>query len=165
MNQINLEEGKISYENEWMSTEDLTRKIQEKMQLGDRKFAGLAAALEKLESALENSHTLEIKLTISKNEYLKLKKLGGEDDRECIRKAIANLIRNKEPAEPEKDPAVSAHEPTEMKTVVNCSKCKTPIEVPTDERPIEIRCPNCNAKGRLSSNDEGKIRFKNHFLG
>ncbi|HPA14180.1 MAG TPA: hypothetical protein PKV75_02800 [Desulfobacterales bacterium] len=165
MNPINLEEGKISYENEWLSAEDLAGKIQEKIQLGDRKFAGLAAALERLESALENSHTLECKLIISKNDYLKLKKRGGDDDRECVRKAIANFIRNGEPAEPEKDPAVSVHEPAEVKTIVHCSKCKTPIEVPTDERPIEIRCPNCNAKGRLGSNDEGKMRFKNHFLG
>lgn len=165
MNQINLEEGKISYENEWMTAEDLARRIQEKMQSGDRKFAGLAAALERLESALENSHTLEIKLIISKNDYLKLKKRGGDDDRECIRKSIANFIRNGEPVASEKDPAVPADESSETKTVVHCSKCKTPIEVPTDERPIEIRCPNCNAKGRLGANDEGKIRFKNHFLG
>ncbi|MBW2193359.1 MAG: hypothetical protein JRF27_06180, partial [Deltaproteobacteria bacterium] len=60
MSEINLEDAKINSEGKWLSAEDLTNMIQEKMQSGDMKIANLAATLEELNNALENSHTLEI---------------------------------------------------------------------------------------------------------
>ena len=83
MYEVNLDDATIKHGDEWFSVEDLSRKIEEKMQSGDMKFADLASALEELKRALENSHTIEVKIAISKQDYEKLKALGGEDDREA----------------------------------------------------------------------------------
>ena len=92
MSEINLDDGKIMYEREWYSADELSGMIQEKMDSGEMKFAGIAAALEELNHALEDSHTLEIKMVITKADYQKLKELGGDEDREAVRKAIAAAI-------------------------------------------------------------------------
>jgi len=139
MGTINLEEAKIRVGDEWLSVEELTLRIQEKMDSGDMKFAGLASALEELNHALENSHTLEINTLISKDEYQRLKEIGGGDDRECVRKAILAFIGSNDAN-------------GKKRAVIRCSNCQTVIEIPSgDERPSEIRCPNCNAVGRLKA--------------
>ena len=81
MSEINLDDGKIMYEDEWYSADELSGMIREKMESGEMKFAGIAAALEELNKALENSHALEIKIVITKDDYQKLKELGGDEDR------------------------------------------------------------------------------------
>jgi len=147
MSEINLDEAKINYEGEWFSAEDLTQRIQEKMQEGDKKFADLAAALEELSKAMENSHTVETKVAISKLDYEKLKELGGEDDLGAVRKAVMAFIQGKDQVE-------SAPEPGKKKAVIKCSKCNEPIEIPTDERPTEITCPSCGSTGRLKPKEK-----------
>ncbi len=92
MSEISLEEARINYEGEWLSAEELARRIEEKMQTGNMKFANLASALEELNKALENSHTIDEKIVISKEDYEKLTAIGGGDERECIRKAIMAFI-------------------------------------------------------------------------
>lgn len=139
MSDILLEEAKIKYEGEWLSADDLTKMIQEKMQAGDMKFAGLATTLEELNLALENSHTLDIKLVLSKEDYKKLKALGGEDDRETIRKAVMTFIGG------------PSHPPSAKKAlIIKCPKCKSPVEVTTDERPVEVECQKCGTDGILT---------------
>jgi len=137
MSEINLEEAKINHDGEWLSAEELSTKIQEKMQGGDMKFADLAAALEQLNKAMENSQTLEIKTIITKDEYDKLKAVGGDDDKEAVKKAILAFIGE------------DSSQAGGKKKVIKCSKCKAPIEIPAGEIPSEIKCPKCNAVGRL----------------
>ncbi|MFC1488483.1 hypothetical protein ACFL6B_01405 [Thermodesulfobacteriota bacterium] len=223
MHEINLDDAKIKIGGEWLSTEDLARKIEEKMQAGDMKFSHLATALEALNKAIENSHTIEIKLAISNQDYKKLKALGGEDDQEAVRKATLSFIKGHKPPEsplsveateaaveepvsepppPAKDTETpvkaSADDPSpKMKepeapveelsveelsveepdveepdveepdkiTAVNCFKCKSPIDITTDKRPIDIKCPNCDTTGRLDSNNKMEPRHQDHFLG
>ena len=142
MGKINLEEAKIKIDDEWLSAEELTQRIQEKMDAGDMKFAGLASALEQLNHALENSHSLEINVVLDKEEYQQLKELGGEDDRESVRQAILSFIGS----------SGSTDTNGKKRAVIRCSNCQTVIEIPSgDERPSEIRCPNCNAVGRLKA--------------
>ena len=148
MEEVRLEEKKIKFGGEWLTSEDITKRIQEKMEAGDMRFADLASALETLNTAIENSKELEIKLVIPKAEYEKLKILGGDDDTECIKKAIRSYIgatpnRKSEPAAPVVD--------EKKKTIVKCAKCKHPIEIFTDERPLDIECPNCGTSGRLKA--------------
>ncbi|MFC1814424.1 hypothetical protein ACFL0M_00480 [Thermodesulfobacteriota bacterium] len=138
MNEINLDEAKINVESEWYSVEDLKKSIQEKMASGEMKFAGLATALEELNKALENSHTLEIKIVINKDEYQKLKALGGDDDREAVRKAVMASIGAKE----------------KVKSAIKCPSCKAPIKITTDERPIVVECSNCGVSGRLTEKNK-----------
>jgi DNA-directed RNA polymerase subunit RPC12/RpoP len=138
MSNINLEDAKINYEGQWVSAEDLTGMIQEKMQSGDMKIAGLAATLEKLNTALENSHIMEMRLVLSSEDYERLKTLGGEDDRESIRKAVFCFIGG-----PNAPAAAAA-------TIIKCPKCKSPVRVDRDERPVEVECPSCGTGGMLT---------------
>lgn len=139
MSDINLEDAKINYESQWLSAEDLTGMIQEKMQSGDMKIAGLAAALEELNTAMENSHILKTRVVLSGEDYEKLKTVGGEDDRESVRKAIYAFIGGP-----------SAPPSSATKTIVKCPKCKSPVEVAKEERPVEIECPSCGTGGMLT---------------
>lgn len=140
MGEINLEEAKISVEGQWLSAEDLTNIIQEKMQAGDMKFSNLAAALEELNNALENSTTLDIKLVLPKEEYEKLKAAGGDDDQESVRKAIMAFIGGST---------------TGVKRLaIKCPKCKASIEILTDERPLDVECSKCGTGGRLTAQNK-----------
>ncbi len=140
MSEINLEEAKISVEGQWLSAEDLTNMIQEKMQAGDMKFSNLAAALEELNNTLENSTTLDIKLVLPKEEYEKLKAAGGDDDRESVRKAITAFIGGSTAGV--------------KRLAIKCPKCKASIEIPTDERPLDVECSNCGTGGRLTAQNK-----------
>ena len=137
MSEINLDEAKINLDGEWFSADELSGKIQEKMESGDMNFADLAAALEELNKVMENTQLLEIKTVITKEDYSKLKSLGGEDDKEAVKKAIMAFIGE--------DPSGAGGK----KKVIKCSKCKAPIEIPAGEIPSEIKCPKCKAVGRL----------------
>ena len=149
MYNIRLDDGTIEYEGSWVSTDDLSRMIQEKIEAGEMKIAKVAKALEELNNALENAVTIETKIVITKDEYNQLKSLGGEDDRECVRMAISAFIAE---ADSKTTGQVSARKAEEKKkAIVKCTKCKTPIEITTDERPVEIKCPKCGATGRLKA--------------
>lgn len=163
MSAIDLQAGKINLAGEWLAVEDLTSKIQEKMDAGDMKFSNLATALEELNAALENSHTIETKIVIPKADYEKLKELGGEDDDlECVRQAVLAFLGSdvREAPAPEK-----AAEPEEKKKkAIRCAKCKAMIEIPAGEVPAEIKCPECGTTGRLKA-QKGEARHQDHFLG
>ena len=141
MSEIHLEDKTISIDGEWLTAEDLTQRIQEKMESGDMKLTTLAAALEELNTALENSHTLEVKLVLTNEDYEKFKSFGGDDDRESVRKAILNFIGSAPP------PAGRQ----KTKLVIKCPQCMSPIEVTSDERPVVVECDQCGTSGRLTA--------------
>ncbi len=143
MRDLNLKDATINLEGEWLSAEDLTNKIQEKMQAGDMKFSNLATALEELNNALENAKTIEIKLILSKEEYKILQAIGGDNDSECIQKAIKAFISSGLAESP-------AEVKDKKKLVIRCPKCKAPIEITSDERPLEVECSQCGTGGRLT---------------
>jgi DNA-directed RNA polymerase subunit RPC12/RpoP len=141
MDKINLEEGKIFHEGEWLSVEDILRMIQEKMRAGEMKFSGLAAALEELKMALENSQLISVKMIITNDDYNRLKALGKADDRECIRKAIraftgieATLKKN-----------------GKKRAGIKCANCGNLINLDVNREKDEIKCPECGARGILKS--------------
>jgi len=138
MTDIRLDRAQIKYKGEWLSADDLAAKIKSKINAGEMKFAELAAALEKLNSAMENARAIETRLSLPTEVYNRLKSLGGGSDGECVQQAVTAFI-------------AAAKKNDKKRLVVKCAKCQTPIEVPYDERPIEIRCPNCNAVGRLKA--------------
>ena len=120
MNGLNLEEGKIMHEGQWVTANDLTEMIQQQINDNNLKFARLAASLETLNTALENSKQVDVKIVLSKEMYEKLKAKGGDDDKECIKKAIKTYVG------------------------INGSRPK---------------------KNGGETADDGKARFKDHFLG
>lgn len=152
MSEINLDEAKINYEGEWLSAEDLANRIQEKMQSGELKFAGLASALEELNKAMENSHALEVKLVITKDQYAKLKAKGGEDDSGAVRKAIMAAIGAG--AQSDKKMAKQSEPDKRKQTVIKCPGCKSPIIIETAERPTIVECASCGISGKLTQQNK-----------
>lgn len=152
MSEINLDEAKIKFENEWLSADELTNRIQEKMKSGELKFAGLAAALEELNKAMENTHTLNIKIIITKEQYQKLQAFGGNDDRLAVRKAIMKAVETGAPSPQKESKPV---DPVSKKPVIiKCPGCKSPIKIETDERPTVVECPNCGISGRFTQENK-----------
>jgi len=141
MNTINLEEGKIFHEGEWLSVEDLSHMIQEKMQAGEMKFSGLAAALEELNTALENSQPISVKMIITNDDYNRLKSIGKSDDRECIRKAIRKFTGV--------EGALKRN--GKKRASIKCANCSSLINVDINHEKDEIECPECGARGVLKS--------------
>ena len=155
MSEINLDEGKIKFEDGWYSAEELAGMIQEKMQTGEMKFAGIAAALEELNNALENSHALEIKLVLARDDYLRLKELGGVDDATAVRKAVIAAISAKDP---EAEPIVKKTEQVKKtQTAIKCPQCKAPIIITSSERPLIVECNECGATGRLTAENKWAV--------
>jgi len=119
-----------------------------------------------LNTALENSYSLEVRLVITKDEYEKLKAFGGEDDRESVRKSILTFIGDADqPAAAETVAAasipaaaetVAAPPGPEAKLTIKCPhpQCMSPIEIATDERPVVVECPNCGLGGKLTAENE-----------
>ncbi|UCD89088.1 MAG: hypothetical protein JSW04_11685 [Desulfobacterales bacterium] len=143
MHEIKLSEAKINLDGVWFSADDLANKIQEKIDAGDMKFSDLAGALEALQNALENATTLDVKVILSKEEYEKLKSIGGDDDRDCVTKAIKAFIGS--------DPEDAKDKPiNKKKLLIKCPKCKAPIEITTDKRPLDVECSKCGTGGRLT---------------
>lgn len=139
MRRIRLEDGTIEYNGDWVSVDDLKNMIQDKISAGDMKFADLADTLEALNTALEQSHTIETRLTISNSDYKKLTALcNSKDDNVCVRKAVMAFIGDGKPGD------------ENNKKVIKCAECKATIVVPSNKRPIVLDCPNCGTSCRLT---------------
>ncbi|MBW1892468.1 MAG: hypothetical protein JRF40_10850 [Deltaproteobacteria bacterium] len=154
MNSLNLEEGKIVHEGQWVTANNLAERIQKQINANNLKFAGLAASLETLNTALENSQQVEVKLVLPKDVYEKLKAKGGDDERECIKKAVmayaghnGNHLKKNEGAE------------------LHSLNGRGPVEANGLANDKEVQCPEQCATGQQKKSGEGKTRFKDHFLG
>ena len=95
MNIINLEDAKVSYEGQTLPAVNLIDKLQTQLREAASRMAAIAETLGDLQTALLNSHTLEVKLTLSKEDYDKFRSLGGMDDNERIRKALMDVFHPK----------------------------------------------------------------------
>jgi len=171
MKNINLEEGKVKIDEKWMTSEEIAGEIQRKIQAGDMKIAHYASSLERLTMALENSHWIDLRLFITKQEYQMLRELGKGDDKECIRKAIQVFIGKRKPNDnksPEENHSSSSGfflEKTDAeKTIVKCIKCKSSIEIPNGKASEPVSCPRCNEVDSTIT-PEVQIKYKDHFLG
>ena len=163
MSDIDLQNAKIHFEGKWLSSDDLTNKIQEKMQAGDMKFSNYAEALEKLNIALENSHEIEAKILLLNEDYDKLKALGGDDDAACVRKAILAFIDGDTSTDA---PPTAATGPEEKKPqAIQCDKCHTAIDLPPDETQTDVECPKCGTSILLKPKSKSEVRHKDHFIG
>ncbi len=157
MGTINIEDATIDFEGEWLSLEDLTQKIRQKLEVGDLKFAKLAAALEELKTALEKSHVLETKIVLSQANYERLKELAGGDSRAGVHKAVMAFIKRGAKT------GLTGQLPA--KRSLNCTQCNSPIDVGSDEIPEELECPECGSRERLQPQKKSDIRHQDHFLG
>lgn len=60
---LDIDRERILLDGEWLSTEDLSNRITEKVKAGDYRVARLSMALEQLEETLSDISSVEIKLT------------------------------------------------------------------------------------------------------
>lgn len=179
-NRIDLYAEKVRFDGEWLSVKDLAERIQANIQSGEMKVAGLAAALEQLNTALENSCRLEVTLVISKDEYEQLKAEGGHDDRECVRKAIMAFIgykvdKDSDAANPAKKKANDGREaksvppesegPPRPDAPVRCIQCKSPLRPGDVGAGGTAECPVCSVISQQETGDSKETRYKDHFLG
>ena len=163
MSKIDLQNAKINFEGEWLSSEDLTNKIQEKMQAGDMKFSSYAKSLEELNIALENSYAIETKILLLKDDYDKLKKLGGEDDAASVKKAIMAFIAGD--ARADVSPSRTTESDVQKPRTIQCERCTASIEISPDEKQTDIECPECGTSILLKPKSKGEVRHKDHFIG
>lgn len=179
MSTINLADVKVSYEGQELPAVNLILKLQAQLQELACRMATIADTLGNLQTALLNSATVEVKLTLSREDLSKFRSLGGVDDNERIRKAVIALI-NSEDFEIPKSSAESkpsstskasknvdsqaecaspeqpaAAEPTSKKKLTTtCPICHYVIELPgatKDKLSVEVKCENCGAKSLLKT--------------
>ena len=164
MSDIDFQNATVLFEGEWLSSDDLTTKIQEKMQAGDMKFSKYAEALEKLNVALENACKIDVQVHLLKEDYDRLKTLGGEDDdTACVSKAVKAFIEGVDQADTPGTPDPKSHDKTPR--MIQCEKCDTSIELPADKNQPNVECPTCGTTILLKPKNKGEVRHKDHFIG
>jgi DNA-directed RNA polymerase subunit RPC12/RpoP len=177
MNTINLDDVVVTYEGQKLPAQILINRLQEQLRDTANRLNSIAFVLNELYASMENSRIVEVKMTLSQNEYNSFKSLEGESDIERLRKAI-QLMSQKTPGlsgpvsaipitpvGPEKlSPPVSIPPVAEQEaadaiskkksTVTRCPRCKTPLDVPdvpADQWPVEVKCGSCGAKCLIKS--------------
>jgi hypothetical protein len=92
MNTINLQEGTVQVDGQWLTAEDIQDKIKVKMKTGELKFSRLAIALEELVEALEKSTVMDIELVLTREDHARLLAIAGGDQMAGIRRAIDAFV-------------------------------------------------------------------------
>jgi len=144
MSNIDLANAKVIYEGKELPAIHLISILQTQLNEAACRIAGIAATLSDLQAALLNSNTVEVKLTLSKEDFGRFKSLEGADDGERIRKAVLAVIH------PEKTEVTSRPAaPIEKALTTKCPRCQSLIElpeVPDNQWSVEVICGVCDAK-------------------
>ena len=175
MSTINLADAKVSYEGQELPAINLISKLQTQLQEAESQIAAIASALGDLQAALLNSNTIEVKLTLSKEDFGRFRSLGGLDDNERIRQAVMAVIYPEKAESPassagtrplitkivEPVPPVQSAErllseqplavvrPIPKASTTKCPRCQSLIDLPeasNDQWSVEVKCGNCEAK-------------------
>ena len=170
MGNINLADAKVSYEGQELPAINLISKLQTQLQEAACQIAAIAATLGDLQAALLNSKTLEVKLTLSKEDFGRFKALGGSDDNERIRNAVMAVIHPEE--------AVSTDRPSELRYVITRAVEPLPdresqpaerilarqplVATSPLKKALTTKCPRCQSLIDLpeSSNDQWSVEIK-----
>jgi len=131
---INLDDAKVSYEDQTFPAIHLIGQLKTELREAAFRISAIAETLENLHSALLNSHTLEVKLTLSKEEYNKFKSLGGRDDNERIREAVMGIIHPEKTA-PSSDPLRSGALPTFTGSSLQPVEPRSEVPHPSESNP------------------------------
>ncbi|WP_156915782.1 hypothetical protein [Desulfatirhabdium butyrativorans] len=92
MDMLNLDNTIVMYEGQQYSAKNLMLKLQEQIRDAATRLNSIAFLLDELYKAMENTKTIEVKLSLTKEEYERFKSIGGENDRERILQAIRTAI-------------------------------------------------------------------------
>ena len=99
LKKVNLDEGTILVDDKWLSKEDLSKVIKEKMEKGDYTIGNIAGALEELERVLAGSGELTARVPKDVFEsYSTLGEKSGESARAWVRKGLMAYLKTEEPS-------------------------------------------------------------------
>jgi DNA-directed RNA polymerase subunit RPC12/RpoP len=165
---LNLDNAVVMYEGQQYSAKDLMLKLQEQIRDAATRLNSIAFLLDELYKAMENTKTVEVKLSLSKEEYERFKTIGGENDRERILQAIRSAIEQHPaqqstgiaasiepmmaslgvPKKPQSQPAPKAN--PRQALVEDLSVSVSPLDEPPATVPEPVRrkpapkCPRCS---------------------
>ncbi len=176
MSTIDLANVKISYEGQNLPAINLISKLQTQLLEAAGRMAAIASTLGDLQAALLNSNTVEVKLTLSKEDFGRFRSLEGMDDSERIRQAVMALIHPEE-TELSRGPVASSFQfrPVTSKPaepVGHHAPELQPFEQTVDEKPITVqpviqkrsttKCPRCQSLIDLpeASNDQWSVEIQ-----
>jgi len=179
MGTINLADAKVSYEGQELPAINLISKLQTQIHEMACRMAAIADTLGDLQAALLNSTTVEVKLTLSREDFGRFRALGGMDDNERIRKAVLALIHPEASEIPQipiesklsakadgyrpdatPDERIVQEQPIAVETsarkklTTTCPVCHYLIDLPETSKnqlSVEVICENCGAKSLLKS--------------
>ena len=190
MSTIGLADAKVSYEGKDLPAINLISELQTQLQKAADRMAAIASILGELQSALLNSNTVDVKLTLSKEDFGRFRSLGGMDDSERVCKAVVAFIHPEKadisPSPVESLPVVTSGEygsavpPVEFRSVITkpSEPClhhdpkPQPVEGTFDEQPIAAepvikkksttKCPRCHSLIDLpeASNDQWSVEIQ-----
>jgi hypothetical protein len=187
MSAINLSDVKVSYEGQSLPVTALISKLQMQLQEATCRIAAIASTLGDLQTVLLNSNTVEVKLTLSREDFGRFRSLEGADDSERIRKAVMVMIHPGEGEFPSKMPepgpaALSAEFRPVAKAAEPGLSCEQEAELRFAERILQerptaadaagkakatTRCPRCQSLIDLpdASNDQWSVEIKGGNCG
>jgi hypothetical protein len=151
MENINIEESKILFEDKWYTLEELKTQIKNKVNSDDFAVANLANIIQELSVALNNITNVKLTLHIDLiKTYKEEAQNSGTSFENLLRDALISRVDyglpTGMPGGGAKASATSDYKPKK----VACRKCRAVIVVDSPERPITIVCPECGTKGKLS---------------
>ena len=152
MENINIEESKILFEDKWYSLDELKIQMKNKVNSNDFDVAPLAGIIQELSAALAN--ITSVKLTLHNDLIKKYKEEAqnsGSSFENRLRDALITrvdygLTQSMTGKRTAGGAAPGAYTPKK----VACRNCRAVIVVDSPERPITITCPECGTKGKLS---------------
>ncbi|MEW6334455.1 MAG: hypothetical protein AB1558_09310 [Thermodesulfobacteriota bacterium] len=137
MGMINLADAKISYEGQTLPAIHLISRLQAQLRESACRIATIAETLGDLQTALLSFQTVEVKLTLSKEEYDRFKRMEGADDGERIYKAVMTAIHPGQVGA-----SGEADAPRTPASAPESSKLAPPVEsAPVTEKPAEPERP------------------------
>ena len=160
MENINIEESKILFQDKWYTLEELKKQIKTRVNSDDFNVADLANVINELSQALDNISTVKLTLHLDViNKYKEEAQKSGKSFERLLRDALISRVDyglttnmsfhpGKSASSSVSPSATTGQDYTPKK--VACRKCRAVIVVESAERPITITCPECGTKGKLS---------------
>jgi hypothetical protein len=157
MENINIEESKVLFEDKWYSLEELKTQIKTKVNSDDFNVAPIANAIQEFSVALANIQSVKLTLHIDLiNKYKEEAQKSGTSFENLLRETLITRVdhgftdnMNDRPngaSRASSEDSAPAYKPKK----VACRKCRSVITVDSPVRPITIECPECGSKGKLS---------------
>jgi hypothetical protein len=161
--EIDLEQERVKIDNKWYTIKDLKKLIKEKIEAEELDIQKYTNALKDLKTQLEKETVITIKLP--QNIFNKFSKKADEVSQtieDFLKETLINTFGKKddEPAKKEEEPddedlefeieeIDEDEEDKEPIKEIPCPRCKSKVPIYTEERPLDIECPNCGKKGTL----------------